>query len=234
VLHDETRPEVTEKPASPKLSFVAEERKSWYSGRMKRRLTVATMTVLAISAFGASLYAQGRPPPPPPPPRPGVVVAPPPPPPPPPVGIAPPPPPQPVGIAPPPPPMMGGAPPPPPPPMGGRYDYRAHMTMVQDQWRVQRMQQRRDARAWAASREARAAEHRRQLAMTWGNLPLHPEAHAELVLHSQRMAILERILDIATDTNNAALAAHCHRVMDRETERDARVMDEFRGRWGVQ
>jgi hypothetical protein len=116
--------------------------------------------------------------------------------------------------------------------MGARpYDYRAHLLAVNARDLALRNAQRRNAAAWAASRQQRALEERREYAATWGDLALRPDVHAEMVLHAERLARLNRILDIAEDTGNGALAAHCHAVIDREVGRNARVMSEYRMRF---
>ena len=54
-----------------------------------------------------------------------------------------------------------------------------------------------------------------------------PEARSELNLHSDRMARLNRILDIAQDKKDTTLATHAKQVIQREVARDARVMQSL-------
>jgi len=88
---------------------------------------------------------------------------------------------------------------------------------------------------WESGRAAREEEHRRDLEAVWGApFLLRPECRAELELHADRVARINRIIDIAEDTHNAALLAHAQRVLAREFARNARVMADLRVRLGVQ
>jgi hypothetical protein len=114
-------------------------------------------------------------------------------------------------------------------------DYAARLQKVEDGLRAKRAELRRDQKAWDAGRAAREAEHRRQLEGVWGAAFLaRPECHAELDLDAERIARINRIIDIAEDTHNAALLAHAQRVLGRELARHARVMAELRARLGIQ
>ena len=99
--------------------------------------------------------------------------------------------------------------------------------------RTQRQAARKDTRAWDAAREQRAAEARNQVNATWGNLADQPEAKAELATHAERMAQLNRILDVAQDKGDTALAARTNAVIQREIARDTRVLQGIRAREGV-
>ena len=99
--------------------------------------------------------------------------------------------------------------------------------------RAQRQAARKDTRAWDAAREQRAAEARNQVNATWGNLADQPEAKAELATHAERMAQLNRILDVAQDKGDTALAARTDAVIQREIARDTRVLQAIRAREGV-
>jgi len=99
--------------------------------------------------------------------------------------------------------------------------------------RAQRQAARRDARAWDAAREQRAAEARSQLSATWGSLAEQPDAKVELATHAERMAQLNRILDVAQDKGDTALASRCNSVIQREIARDARILQAIRAREGV-
>jgi hypothetical protein len=99
--------------------------------------------------------------------------------------------------------------------------------------RAQRQAARKDTRAWEAAREQRAAEARNQVNATWGNLAEQPEAKSELATHAERMAQLNRILDVAQDKGDTALAAKTNAVIQREIARDTRVLQAIRAKEGV-
>jgi hypothetical protein len=99
--------------------------------------------------------------------------------------------------------------------------------------RLQRQAARKDARAWEAAREQRAADARSQVNATWGSLAEQPDAKIELATHAERMAQLNRILDVAQDKGDTALASHCNSVIQREIARDARILQAIRAREGV-
>jgi hypothetical protein len=99
--------------------------------------------------------------------------------------------------------------------------------------RAQRQAARKDTRAWDAAREQRAAEARNQVSATWGSIAERPEAKAELATHAERMAQLNRILDVAQDKGDTALAAKTNAVIQREIARDARILQAIRAKEGV-
>ena len=99
--------------------------------------------------------------------------------------------------------------------------------------RAQRQSARKDTRAWEAGREQRAAQARSQFSQTWGDLADQPDAKAELATHAERMAQLNRILDVAQDQSNSALIAQTNAVIQREIARDTRVLQGIRARGGV-
>lgn len=114
-------------------------------------------------------------------------------------------------------------------------DYAAKLQRVEDDLRRKRAEQRKDAHAWEANRSAREEDRRHQLEGVWGAPFLsRAEVRTELELHAERVARIERIIDIAEDTHNAALLAHAQRVLGREFARNARVMADLRARLGVQ
>lgn len=82
----------------------------------------------------------------------------------------------------------------------------------------------RNEAAWNASQDARAAAHRREVMEHWGAIASRADARAELQVHADRMARLNRILDVAVDSHDDTLAGHCRQVLQREIARDARVM----------
>jgi hypothetical protein len=113
--------------------------------------------------------------------------------------------------------------------------YSVRLQKIYEERRLQRAELRRDARAWEAGRAARELEHRRELESVWGRALLtRPECRAELELHADRMARLNRIIDLAEDQHDPTLLAHARVVLDREIARDARVMGDIRMRLGLQ
>ncbi len=110
---------------------------------------------------------------------------------------------------------------------------RARLLKEQQDARAKRQVAKKDSHAWDAAREQRAAEARAQVTSTWGNLAERPEAKAELATHAERMAQLNRILDVAQDKGDAALVAHTNSVIQREIARDARVLQSIRAKEGA-
>ena len=76
-------------------------------------------------------------------------------------------------------------------------------------------------------------EARSQVTQTWGNIADQPEAKAELATHAERMAQLNRILDVAQDKGDTALAAKTNAVIQREIARDTRVLQGIRAKEAV-
>ena len=98
---------------------------------------------------------------------------------------------------------------------------------------AQRKLAHKDQRAWDAGREQRAAQARSELTSTWGDISEQPEAKAELATHAERMAQLNRILDVAQDQGNTALVTHTNSVIQREIARDTKVLQGIRARGGA-
>ena len=90
-----------------------------------------------------------------------------------------------------------------------------------------------DVKAWNAGRTQRALQHRNEIASTWGNIVTNPEAEAELKTHADRMARLNRILDLANQKADNALASRCQGDIQFEVDRDARILQAIRARGGV-
>jgi hypothetical protein len=109
---------------------------------------------------------------------------------------------------------------------------RARMQARFDADRAKRDADRKDQQKWKAEREQRADAWRNDMASTWGNTLDMPEARSELSLHADRMARLNRIIDVAQDKKDSALMAHARQVIQREIARDARVMAQYRSREG--
>lgn len=111
---------------------------------------------------------------------------------------------------------------------------RLRLQQHQDAEVARRQAERRNLKEWNAKREQRALEARNELASTWGTALNRPDARAELNKHADRMARLNRILDVAQDKGDAALVARTRAVMQREIARDTRVMQGIRAQAGAQ
>jgi hypothetical protein len=109
---------------------------------------------------------------------------------------------------------------------------RARLQQEQDQKIAQREAARKDAHAWDANREQRAAQDRNEIASNWGDIAAQADAKAELATHAERMAQLNRILDVANDQHDAGLRARTNAVIQREITRDIRVLQGVRARVG--
>ena len=113
-------------------------------------------------------------------------------------------------------------------------EYAAKLQKIEDDRRKQRDDDRKDAKKWDSERDKRADDRRKALEGVWGAPFLgRPEVRSEMELHAERVARIERVIDIAQDTHNAALLAHAQRVLAKEFARNARVMAELRERLGV-
>ncbi len=110
---------------------------------------------------------------------------------------------------------------------------RARLLKEQQDERAKRQLAKKDPHAWDASREQRAAESRSQLTSTWGDVAEQPDAKAELATHAERMAQLNRILDVAQDEGNTALVTRTNAVIQREIARDTKVLQGIRAKEGV-
>lgn len=105
---------------------------------------------------------------------------------------------------------------------------RIRLLRQQDEEHLRRQAERKDLRAWEARRDQRALEARNELQSTWGPALDRPEARTELAIHADRIARLNRILDVAEDKADAALIARTRAVIQREIARDARVLHAIR------
>ncbi len=98
---------------------------------------------------------------------------------------------------------------------------------------AQRKLAHKDTRAWDAGREQRAAQARSELTSTWGDISEQPAAKAELATHAERMAQLNRILDVAQDQGDTALVTRTNAVIQREIARDTKVLQGIRAQGGA-
>ena len=108
-----------------------------------------------------------------------------------------------------------------------------HMRQTQDAARAARKASRKDAKSWNDGRSLRAETHRRDVAQALGNLANTAEAKAELATHADRMARLNRILDLAEDQGNNAVVSRANELVRRELERNARAIAAIKAKAGM-
>jgi hypothetical protein len=82
----------------------------------------------------------------------------------------------------------------------------------------------RDERRWDMERHIRAEAHRRAIALEWVHLSDRPAARVELSIHADRMARLNRALDIAESTSDTPMVIRINDLIRRENARHARTM----------
>lgn len=85
-----------------------------------------------------------------------------------------------------------------------------------------------DPQAWLQARPARAAVHRQLIAEVWGDVVGRVDARAELRRHADRMARLNRMLDVAEGPTFADLRPRIQALLQRELERHLRSMQRVR------
>jgi len=106
--------------------------------------------------------------------------------------------------------------------------YEQRLRQEQDAARARRAALLKDDRRWEAERNARAENHRREIAQQWVHVADRPAARVELSLHADRMARLNRALDLA-EASDAALVRRINDLIRRENARHARIMAEILG-----
>ena len=106
--------------------------------------------------------------------------------------------------------------------------YEQRLKQEQDAARARRAALLRDDRRWEAERNARAESHRREIAQQWVHVADRPAARTELSVHADRMARLNRALDLA-EASDAALVRRINDLIRRENARHARIMAEILG-----
>ena len=106
--------------------------------------------------------------------------------------------------------------------------YEQHLRQDQDSARARRAALLKDDRRWEAERNVRAENHRREIAQQWVHVADRPAAKSELSVHADRMARLNRALDLA-EASDAALVSRINNLIRRENARHARIMAEILG-----
>jgi len=114
-----------------------------------------------------------------------------------------------------------------------RAKYQEHLRQHQEAARVSHKAARQDPKAWSDGRSQRAESHRREIAQTFGNLTDTPEAKVELATHADRMARLNRALDIAEGNGDTSLVNRINDLIQREIARDAQAISTIKAKAGV-
>jgi len=102
--------------------------------------------------------------------------------------------------------------------------FREHNWHNQQQARSHRKEAQKDPKAWNDARAQRAASHRSDVAKNWGQVADRPDARAELALHADRMARLNRALDLAEQKGDTNLINQTNDLISKEIARDANAM----------
>ena len=117
-----------------------------------------------------------------------------------------------------------GARPPPPMERERAVRYEEHLRQEQEAARARRIALLKDERRWEAERHIRAEEHRRAIAQEWVHVSERPAARAELSIHADRMARLNRALDLAEASSDTPMISRINELIHRENARHARTM----------
>ena len=102
--------------------------------------------------------------------------------------------------------------------------YEDHLRREQVEARARRLALIKDQRRWGEERRMRAEAHRRAIALQWTHVSERPAARAELAIHANRMARLNRALDVAESSSDTAMVARINDLIRRENARHARTM----------
>ena len=113
-------------------------------------------------------------------------------------------------------------------------DLVAHLQSVEAVRRAERREALKDAKAWALNRPQRASKHRQEIAGLWGDVVGSVDAHAALRMNADRMARLNRMLDIAEQKSDSALTSRIHADITRELSRHVKAMQKVRALSGPQ
>lgn len=117
----------------------------------------------------------------------------------------------------------------------GRSDRHAeHFRTQQATDRRRRVLAMKDAKAWNDARPGRAQARRSDIVQTWGNVANSPQAKVELSTHADRMARLNRILDLAEQKGDTAMIARTNDMISKEIARNASVMSDLQTKGGAQ
>jgi len=90
-----------------------------------------------------------------------------------------------------------------------------------------------DPKAWEDQRAQRARAHRAQLAALWGNIVDSIDGQARLRMHAERMARLNRMLDLAELKRDSALVKRIQSDIQRELARHVQAMQQLQAAVGL-
>lgn len=106
------------------------------------------------------------------------------------------------------------------------------LQQVEAEHRKAREQGLKDPKAWAEDRGKRASQRRAELGQIWGVLVDGPDAQARLRIQADRMARLNRMLDLAQQKGDAALIKRVQKDIDTAIVKHARDMQTLRAALG--
>ena len=90
-----------------------------------------------------------------------------------------------------------------------------------------------DPKTWAEDRGKRANQRRAELGQIWGALVDGPDAQARLRIHADRMARLNRMLDLAEQKADSALIERVRKDIQSELVKHAQDMQTLRAALGM-
>lgn len=90
-----------------------------------------------------------------------------------------------------------------------------------------------DPKGWQDHRAQRASAHRAELAALWGNVVGSIDGQARLRMHAERMARLNRILDLAQLKQDPALVKRIQADIQRELARHVQTMQQVQAATGM-
>lgn len=102
------------------------------------------------------------------------------------------------------------------------------LQQLQADHRKARDQALKDPKAWDDGRAQRADLDRAELAKLWSNLVDSPDARARLRVHADHMARLNRMLDLAPTSGDAALTQRIQTAIQTELVQHAQNMQTLR------
>jgi hypothetical protein len=102
----------------------------------------------------------------------------------------------------------------------------AHLQDLEAGRRKLRKEALKEPQSWAVNRPIRAAQHRQQMAELWGNVVGSIDAQASLRINADRMARLNRMLDLAQEKSDARLVSRLQADITRELARHVHTMQQ--------
>ncbi len=102
----------------------------------------------------------------------------------------------------------------------------AHLQELEAGRRKVRKEALQEPQSWGLNRPIRATQHRQQIAQLWGSVVGSIDAQASLRMNADRMARLNRMLDLAQAKNDAALVSRLQADVTRELVRHVHTMQQ--------